>query len=449
VNAIVDPPYPNRRYAWYVVAILFLAYTSSFIDRQIMALLVEPIKRDLDLNDTQFSLLHGFAFAIFYTFMGLPLGRLADHKNRKVIIAAGILVWSFLTAVCGLAKTFMQLFLARIGVGIGEAALSPAAYSMISDLFPKERRSLPTGMYSMGVFFGAGVAFILGGYVVELASAAADIVLPVVGTIRPWQLTFFIVGLPGLLVVALMLTVREPVRHDVVSLGADSDADARSVRTTLHYVRQHLKLYVSVTIGFALLATASYGFFTWTPSFLIRTFGWQASDAGYAFGLLVLTVGTSGTLFGGIWSDYLFARRRLDANMRVGIYAGIGILVFGALAPLMPTAALALVCLAPTVFFLAFSVGLAPAAASFISPNQFRGQAIALYLFATNLIGLGIGPTIVAVLTDYVFGDPAALKYSLSVFSVAIATLAILTLLWGIGRYRERAAQMLAEPTTN
>ena len=143
MSATDRTPYPNRKYAWYVVFILFLAYTSSFIDRQIMALLVEPIKRDLGLNDTQFSLLHGFAFAIFYTFMGLPLGRLADRRNRKKIIAIGITIWSLLTAACGLAKTFSHLFLARIGVGVGEAALSPAAYSIISDLFPLKRRSLP------------------------------------------------------------------------------------------------------------------------------------------------------------------------------------------------------------------------------------------------------------------------------------------------------------------
>jgi MFS family permease len=433
-------PYPKPTYAWYVVVILFLAYTSSFIDRQIMALLVEPIKRDLGLNDTQFSLLHGFAFAIFYTFMGLPIGRLADRRNRKRMIVVGIAIWSALTAACGLARTFLHLFLARIGVGIGEAALSPSAYSMIADLFPRDKRGLPTGMYSMGVFFGAGVAFILGGYVVQLAARAEDIVLPLLGAIRPWQLTFFIVALPGLLIVALMSTVREPERRDVQPVEGD---DSHSIRATLAYVRQHSRLYTSVVVGFALLATGSYGFFTWIPTFLIRTYGWEAGNAGYSFGLLVLTLGTTGTLIGGVWSDRLFARGRVDANMRVGIYAGIGILIFGCAAPLMPSATLALVLLAPAVFFLGFSVSLAPAAASFVSPNQLRGQAVALYLFATNLIGLGIGPTVVAIMTDYVFGDPAALRYSLTAFAVVVPVLAVVTLLWGVGPYRKRAEQML------
>lgn len=445
MNAPTEAPYPNPQYAWYVVVVLFLAYTSSFIDRIIMSLLVEPIKRDLVLTDTQFSLLHGFAFAIFYTLMGLPLGRLADHASRRRIISIGIFLWSLLTALCGLAKTFTQLFIARIGVGVGEATLSPAAYSMISDYFPKEKRSVPISMYSMGVFFGGGIAFILGGYVVHLASGAADVVLPVLGTIRPWQLTFFIVGLPGLLVVLLMTTIKEPLRRDVVNLTerVNNGSDDRSIRATLAFVMRNKRAYISVVVGFALLATSSYGFFTWTPSFLIRTYAWEASSAGYAFGLIVLTLGTGGTLLGGILADRALAKGKLDAKLRVSIYAGAGTLIFGSMAPLMPSAPLALLFLAPTVVCLGLPVGLAPAACNFITPNQLRGQVIALYLFAVNLIGLGVGPTIVAVITDYGFGDPAAVKYSLSIFAIVISSLAILSLLWGMTAYRARARAML------
>ena len=444
MNSSAETPYPNPKYAWYVVVVLFLAYTSSFIDRIIMSLLVEPIKRDLVLTDTQFSLLHGFAFAIFYTLMGLPLGRLADRANRRRIISIGIFLWSLLTAVCGLAKTFTHLFIARIGVGVGEATLSPAAYSMISDYFPKEKRSVPISMYSMGVFFGGGIAFILGGYVVHLASGAADFVLPVIGTIRPWQLTFFIVGLPGLLVVLLMTTIKEPVRRDVVSLTERSDdgTDDRSIRATLSFVRRNKRAYISVFVGFALLATASYGFFTWTPSFLIRTYGWEASSAGYAFGLMVLSLGTGGTLLGGILADKALAKGKLDAKLRVSIYAGAGTLIFGFMAPLMPTAPLALLFLAPTIVSIGIPVGLAPAACNFITPNQLRGQVIALYLFAVNLLGLGVGPTAVAVITDYGFGDPAKVRYSLAIFAIVISSLAILSLVWGLGAYRTRARAM-------
>ncbi len=450
MNTSVEAPYPSGKYAWYVVVVLFIAYTSSFIDRIIMSLLVEPIKRDLLLSDTQFSLLHGFAFAIFYTLMGLPLGWLADRTNRRRLISIGIFLWSIMTAICGVTKTFTTLFLARIGVGIGEAALSPSAYSIISDYFPKEKRGVPISTYSMGVFFGGGIAFVLGGYVVQLTAGATDVVLPLVGSVRPWQLTFFIVGLPGLLVLLLMLTVKEPVRRDVVSLSDDDAQPAESsILDTLSFVGRNIRAYATVLLGTALLATSSYGFFTWSPSFLIRTYGWQASEAGYAFGLIVLSLGTGGTLLGGILADRMLARGRLDANMRVAMYAGVATLVFGCIAPLMPTPTLALLFLAPTVVSIGMPVGIAPASLNFITPNQLRGQVIALYLFFVNLIGLGFGPTIVALITDYVFGDPAMVRYSLSVFAVVISLLAVVIIASGLKAYRARAKIMLRDTAGN
>lgn len=447
MNTSAEAPYPSSRYAWYIVVVLFLAYTCSFVDRIIMSLLVEPIKRDLVLSDTQFSLLHGFAFAIFYTFMGLPLGRLADRANRKWIISIGVFLWSLMTAICGITKTFTTLFIARIGVGVGEAALSPSAYSMISDYFPPKKRGVPISTYSMGVFFGGGIAFILGGYVVQLTSGAADVILPIIGSVRPWQLTFFVVALPGLLVLLLLLTIKEPLRRDVVSLSDDAAAQPTepTIRETLAFVIRNKRVYGSVLLGFALLATASYGFFTWSPSFLIRTFGWEASSAGYSFGLIVLTLGTGGTLLGGILADRLLARGRLDANMYVSMFAGATILIFGCLAPLMPNAQLALLFLAPTVLAIGVPVGIGPAALNFITPNQLRGQVIALYLFGVNLIGLGFGPTIVALITDYGFGDPAAVKYSLSIFAIVIAALAMLSVASGMKAYRARAKVMISD----
>jgi MFS family permease len=451
MNNRADNPYPNPVYAWYIVIVLFLAYTSSFIDRIIMSLLVEPIKRDLLLSDTQFSVLHGFAFAIFYTLMGLPLGRLADRANRRWIISCGIFLWSLMTAACGLARTFTQLFLLRIGVGVGEATLSPAAYSMIADYFPREKRGVPISLYSMGVFFGGGIAFILGGYVVQLTAGAAEVVLPLVGSIRPWQLTFFAVGLPGILLLALMLTVKEPLRRDVVSLSEKSTSQSGepSIREALTFVSSNKRAYGALLLGFALLATASYGFFTWTPSFLIRTYGFEASEAGYTFGLLILTLGTGGTLLGGMLADRLLARGMLDAKMRIAFYAGGATLLFGSIAPLMPTAPLALLVLAPTVVSIGIPVGLGPAALNFITPNQLRGQVIALYLFGVNLIGLGFGPTFVAVITDYGFGEPAAVRYSLAIFAVVISALAMIVVASGMPAYRRRAKIMLSESNTD
>ena len=194
-----------------------------------------------------------------------------------------------------------------------------------------------------------------------------------------------------------------------------------------------------------MLATASYGFFTWSPSFLIRTYGFEASDAGYSFGLLILTIGTGGTLLGGIFADRLLARGKLDANMRVAMYAGGATMIFGCIAPLMPNATLAMLVLAPTVLSIGIPVGLGPAALNFITPNQLRGQVIALYLFGVNLIGLGFGPTFVALITDYGFGDPAAVRYSLAIFAVVISALAVLAVASGLTQYRSRATIMLSE----
>ncbi|MGH7462539.1 MAG: MFS transporter, partial [Longimicrobiales bacterium] len=179
-----------------------VAYVFSFIDRQITALLIEPIRADLRISDTQFSLIHGLAFAFFYALMGMPIARLADTRSRPVIISAGIFVWSIATATCGLTRNFWQLFAARMAVGCGEAALSPTAYSIIADSFPKSRLGLALGVYSMGSFIGAGLAFLIGGTVIELVTRIGALELPVLGTVKPWQMTFFIVGMPGVLIAA-------------------------------------------------------------------------------------------------------------------------------------------------------------------------------------------------------------------------------------------------------
>lgn len=191
-----EEEFSSPAYAWYVVGILTLAYVFSFIDRQILNMLVGPIRRDLNITDTQMSLLMGASFAIFYTLFGIPLGWLADTRSRRLIITVGVAFWSIMTASCGLTKRFWELAVMRMGVGVGEATLSPAAYSMIADYFPPQRRSTAMSVYSMGIYIGAGLAYILGGIVVGFASKQESFPLPVIGSVRSWQLVFFIVGLP-------------------------------------------------------------------------------------------------------------------------------------------------------------------------------------------------------------------------------------------------------------
>ena len=210
----LDPaPYPPAGYAWYVVGVLTLAYVLSFIDRQILSLMVEPIRRDLGISDKQMSLLMGASFAVFYTFFGIPLGRLADTRSRRGIIAVGIAFWSVMTTGCGLVNKFWQLALLRMGLGVGEASLSPSAYSLIFDYFRPAQRSTAISVYSMGIYIGSGLAFILGGLVIRSTSGQEHFILPLLGAMRSWQIVFFVVGLPGFLMSLLLLTIREPERQ--------------------------------------------------------------------------------------------------------------------------------------------------------------------------------------------------------------------------------------------
>ncbi len=207
------PTAHSLRYAWYVVGVLTLLYAFSFIDRQIFSLLVGPLRRDLHIGDAKMSLLIGFRFALFYTFFGIPLGRLADIYSRRLIIATGLVLWSGFTASCGLAQTFETMLLLRMGVGVGEAALSPAAYSLITDYFPRERLATALSVYSMGIYVGSGMAYLLGGLVVAYASTQAMWTIPLLGAVHPWQIIFLMVGLPGIAVAPLLFTVNEPAVH--------------------------------------------------------------------------------------------------------------------------------------------------------------------------------------------------------------------------------------------
>ena len=417
-------PWPNPVYSWYVVGVLMIAYTCSFIDRQILSLLVEPIRADLNISDTQISLLAGLAFTIFYTLMGVPIARLSDQKNRKIIIATGIAIWSLMTATCGAAKNFWQLFLARVGVGVGEATLSPAAFSMLADYFPVHRLARAFSVYSMGVYLGAGLAMIIGGLVVQLVTRAGNIVVPVIGEIRPWQMTFVIVGLLGIPVVLLMLTVREPLRRGQAKDGDNRKASSYPV--LLAFIRSNRQTIGLHFAAFSTLGIGIVGYLIWIPTFFIRTYGWDASSIGLAYGAILLVSGTSGIYFGGFCADWLQQRGRSDAILRAAFYAGLAVIPFGVLTPLMPTAELAIVALAIATFFLSFPQGLPAAALQVITPNALRAQMTALYFLIGNLIASGIGPTMYALVTDYVFNDPLKIRYSLSIVSAVVLPLGTL-----------------------
>jgi MFS family permease len=428
---------PSLAYAWFVVAILMVAYVFSFVDRQILNLLVGPIRRDLAISDTEMSLLMGLSFAIFYTILGIPLGRLADNKSRRGLIAAGVILWSVMTAMCGTAKAYWQMFLYRIGVGVGEAALSPAAYSMIADYFPREQRATAISVYGMGIYLGAGLAFVLGGLVIQFVTKQGAIELPIIGLTHPWQFVFLILGAAGILFSAAFALVREPPRQ--------GPATVTPLREVLAYLWANRRTVLCHNVGFALISFVSYGGGAWVPTFFIRTFGAAPGQVGIIYGLIVMVFGCAGIVFGGWLTDRWLKRGLTDAALRVGLWAAV--LAGLAHIPLVgvPDVTWAYVLLAPAVFFLGMPFGAAPAAIQEIVPNRMRGQSSAIYLFVVNLIGLGIGPTAVALITDYVFHDDKAVRWSILIVAVVASTGAALTLWAGLRPYRETLKRLHAK----
>ncbi len=415
-------PYPSAARAWSALAVLSLAYMFSFIDRFVLSLMVDPIKHDLALSDVQISLLQGLSFALFYTLAGLPVGRMVDSRSRIGIVAIGIAVWSLMTAVCGLASRFWHLFAARIGVGVGEATLVPAAYSLITDFFPKRRLGLAMSVFSLGTSLGAGLAFIVGGYAIQLISAAGSRTLPLVGTLEPWQLTFLYVGLPGLLVALLALLIGEPARR-----GATHNAIP--IRDVIAYLRRHARTIGlhHLAMGFAGIGT--FAIMSWTPTFLIRVRGWTPGEAGLVLGGGILLAGTVAVVTGGWMGDRLVQRGRASGQLIVCTVAMIIGAVGAATFPLQQATTWMVAAFLLAMLGGYMIVGCAAAALQQIVPNRMRGQASALYLLVINLIGLGCGPTVVALLTDHVFRDPAALPWSLAISAGCAYTASLLVFL--------------------
>lgn len=421
---------PGR--AGYALLVLLLAYILSFIDRNVMAVLIGPIRADFAISDFQYSLLHGFAFSIFYIFLGLPIARLADRGSRKWIITTGVLFWSVMTCLCGVARSFPALFLARIGVGVGEAALSPPAYSLLSDYFRRDTLPRAMAIYTLGITIGGGLAYMVGGAVYGYFTEQGALVLPLVGALAPWQTTFVVVGLPGFLVVLLLLFMAEPAR---VGTGEQAPADY-TLKEVGAWLKRHWRAYFSLIAGVSLLSVLGYGTMAWYPEFLVRSHGMSRADAGASFGTIFILAGSVGTLVGGFSAGPLLQRGIADASMRLILWIALLWCVPAALGPAMADSRLALWLAWPIVFFLNSYFALAIAALQGITPNRMRAQVSALMLFMTNLFGLALGPSAVAALTDFVYVDDAALGQSLTVLPLLVCPLAAALLAWGLKYYR-------------
>lgn len=416
----------SLKYPWYVVAVLLLAQAFSFLDRMIMGLLVGPIRESFQISDTQYSLLAGLAFSLFYAVMGLPLARVADSKSRRNLIAAGVAVWSVMTALCGLARGFWSLFVARTGVGVGEATLAPGAYSMITDYFPQRILARALSVYMIGVTLGSGFAYMLGGAVVAYLEDIEQIVMPLLGPMHGWQLTFFIVGLPGLFVsILLMATVREPRRRGVGIDGADSIP----LPEVAQYLWQRRSAFAGHIFGISIFIMVVYALNLWGPTYLIRTFGYSPAEAGWVFGVVMIVAGTAGLLLAGTIADAWMQRGTKDAYVRTILLSIICMTPCAVMLGFTSNEVVGLLAMALAVFFSAFQGGIAGGTLQLMTPNRMRGQVIAIYTLVANLIGLGLGPTVVAATTDYVFGYDEAIGKSIALSAAVMCPLGGL-LLW-------------------
>jgi MFS family permease len=428
-------------YSWFVLALLTTAYSLSFLDRQIVSLLFAPIRRDLHISDTEVSLLSGIAFAGLYAFLGIPVARLADRGRRVHIIAVGVLLWSGMTSAGGFAKTFPQLFFTRMGVGIGEATLSPAAYSLLSDLFPPDRVARAIGVYTLAIYLGMGGAMLLGSFLVGAVESMPALQIAGAGRFHSWQIVLMWVGTPGLALAIVLARIREPPRRRY-STTIESASGAPGGDEPLHrFLRKRWPLYLFHMLGFSLAGLYGAALSTWVPELFRRAYGWPVSKTGMAFGIILLVFGAPAALLGGWYADRQRSRGALDAPIKLALTAIVPLGICGALLPMAPNAEIALALLAVCIFCFGFPGGLAPSALQLITPNRYRARISAVYLLATTLLGQGAGPTVVALASDYVFRDENSLPKALSLVA-AIAIPASVLCLWAALRPYRNAANI-------
>lgn len=435
---IQAPPYPATGYSWYVVTVLYLAYTFSFVDRSITAYLVGPIRQDFAINDFQFSLMQGLAFAAFFTIMGIPVGRLADSWNRRLLVMIGVALWSTMTILCGTADTYLELFIWRMGVGVGEACLAPCAYSMISDYFPRERRSLPLNMYSAGVMLGAGLANVFGGLVARYALSGGPQQVILFGELKPWQLSFVWVGLPGIFMVVLIATIREPYRRE--------KRGKANAAATIKHLRRNWVTYLSLIGGTTFGALTNAAILGWVPAWFERRFGWNQAQIGPFLGVIIFVFGTAGLSLAGMLATRYIRAGGKAVYIKLMIAAECLVIIPLVLAHAVDEPYWVLGCVGFTVFLTGFPSGLGPAALQWITPNEMRGQVTAAYLFVLSLISMSAGPAAVGYLTSYFFADDMAVRSSAVLVGVLAAVLGTISLLVGLRSYEKTANEFLSGP---
>lgn len=441
-NAI-STEYPRAPVAWYATVILAILYWLSILDRFIISLLVDPIKSDLNITDTQFAFLNGGIFAITFAVFGLIAGAMADRANRRNLIFACVSIWSLATAACGLASSYIQMLVARMGVATGEAGLNPNATSMIADLFPRNKLTSAMAVYALGSSLGAGCAYLLGGTIIEMVSDSPTVTWPFIGEIRAWQAVFFIVGIPGVLFSLILFTVPEPTRRNLarkpVSSGYWKNL-TRSYAELFSFIRTRWRFFVCHYLGFGLASLSVVGNGVWYPAHMSRQFDWSAGTIGLVFGVTLVVAGFTSKFICGYFVDKLFQKGYKDAQLRW--FSGCLILA-------APACAIATTSESPVVFIGGLSIFLvaisamvtcAGAALNLVTPNELRGSGMAVFSILSSLIGAAGGPMIIAWISDGVLGGNA-IGQSMAIVAMVFCPLAAVVLMKGLGAMREAVSE--------
>jgi len=394
-----------------MLALLVLAYICSYLDRQILTLMVAPVRASLDITDFQISLLHGFAFALFFAFAGLPLGWLSDRFRRTWIVAGGILLWSAMTIACGFANSFEALFIARMGLGIGEAALAPAGFSLLADTFDERRLVKATGIFTLGGLLGGGLAFFVGGALIDFLGGPERPFA--VGDLAPWQMAFILISIPGLLIAPFLLMMPEPARR-----GARVSA---SIGETIAYLWRRRGDYAPFYFTSALLGICNYSGLAWFPTHLMRTFGWAPTRVGVTMGAIQLSGCIIGTIVGTWLTGHFQRTGRQDAHLRTIMIVSMLALV-GMTAPLMPTIEMALIVWFLFVVSSSAYFGSTMAAVQLMTPNTMRAANSALLLMILIMGGLAFGTAAVGAIADNLFPDsPGGIGHALAIVGMVAA----------------------------
>ena len=425
-------PYPSAAAGWFLVVMLTVGYIFSFVDRYILGLLIEPIKAEFDLSDRSIGWLLS-AFTLVYGFVGIFMGWLVDRGKRLWIVSIGVALWSLATVATGMAKNFVQLFTARMGVGIGEATLSPATFSMIGDSFPTEKRGKPIAFYSAALPIGAGLASLLCGAVMAWTASSGNQSLPFFGELSPWRYTMIIVGLPGLLLALIFLLMKEPARRPA---AASSDVISGSGFTdALRYLWDNKALYIGFVLVICAMTAIAYSQGFLAPTFE-RTWGWSPQKYAYVNGIALLLIGPLNMMIMGSISDWWTKKGVKDASLRI-LYIGFFIMIPSGVIPLfMPTAELAFALLCINTIGIGIVSAIGVTSLLVITPAQIRGQVVALYYLAISWFG-SLGPIAVGELSSGVFGEDN-LRYAVAAVPVIFAIAPLLMMPLTKRLYREQ-----------